>query len=1143
MRFFRDASIRFKVLIPSAVLVLALGLVSSLALYGLNEQRAALSAVNEIALEKIPLIHEFVILSERVQSDVFRIAVLQLMNLPGEETEPIHERLEQGLNDLDIIYGQILAKWPLDETERSILERMKGPMDAFRQQALQATAVVSDDPSFGVLLVRSSAVPFAEFRTTFTELHDYQHGEISRVKMEAIQKANTVSAAIIAGAFLIALAGVLATVLISTRWISGPILSITDLMGRLAESDLSIEVRGLERRDEIGAMARAVEVFRDNAIEKARLDEELRESEEKSRSIVNSSPMGMHMYQLEPDGRLVFTGANPAADVLLGVDNTQFIGKTIEEAFPPLAETEVPEKYRLAASEGEPWQTEQIAYEDEQIKGAFEVRAFQTSPGRMVAMFLDITERKRAEEELRIKDSAIASSINAVAIADLAGNLTYVNNSWLKMYGYDDDKKVMGKPSLEFFAVKESAAAAMEALRDAGNWAGELAVETKDGSLLDIHLSASIVTDVAGKPTYIMASGIDITERKQAEEEIRQRTAQLEALREVSLELTTQLDLDALLHSVVSQAVELLGGAAGGLNLYRPDRDVLEWTASIGLDPVPSKAVLRRGEGLAGKVMETGEPLIVDDYQAWEKRAAIWEGYPLGALVGVPVRWGEEFLGVLEVMADPPRTFSPADAELLSLFASQAAIAIENASLFQAEQKQRQDAEAVRQAALALTSALERNQVIERILAQLQKVVPYDSASVQLLQGDRLALIGGQGIPNLEELLGVSFPVDDDNPNREVMRTLSHFVLEDAPAVYEAFTREPFAQMGIRSWLGVPMLIGQRLVGMLTLDKCQPGFYTQEHARLAQAFAAQAAIAIENARLFEEIEERRMYLEGVLGAAPDAIVTLDAHHRIVEWNPGAEKLFGYSREEVSGQDIDYLVTSPDVFEEAAEFMQVVIGRMEVPPTETVRYRKDGSPVDVIVAGSPILVGDEVIGAVAAYTDITARKRMEDTLRALLLLDELTGLYNRRGFVTLSQHQLKTANRMKRRMALLFADFDGLKLINDTFGHPEGDRALIEVADALRETFRESDIIARIAGDEFVVLAIETGRVSSEVLATRLQENLEARNARGDRRYKLSLSVGIARYDSEHSCSIDELLAQADRAMYEKKQGAPSPPGE
>ena len=120
------------------------------------------------------------------------------------------------------------------------------------------------------------------------------------------------------------------------------------------------------------------------------------------------------------------------------------------------------------------------------------------------------------------------------------------------------------------------------------------------------------------------------------------------------------------------------------------------------------------------------------------------------------------------------------------------------------------------------------------------------------------------------------------------------------------------------------------------------------------------------------------------------------------------------------------------------------------------------------------------------------------------------------------------------MVLLFADFDGLKQINDTLGHPEGDRALIETADVLRETFRESDIIARIAGDEFVVLAIETNGVPAEVLITRLQQSLEARNARRDRHYKLSLSVGLARYDPEHPCSIDELVAQADRAMYERK---------
>jgi len=238
---------------------------------------------------------------------------------------------------------------------------------------------------------------------------------------------------------------------------------------------------------------------------------------------------------------------------------------------------------------------------------------------------------------------------------------------------------------------------------------------------------------------------------------------------------------------------------------------------------------------------------------------------------------------------------------------------------------------------------------------------------------------------------------------------------------------------------------------------------------------------------------------------------------------------------VIGQNIDDLVTSPDVLEEAVGFTQVVTGGGEVPPTETVRYRKDGSPVDVIVAGSPILVGDEFIGVVAVYTDITARKRMEETLRALALVDDLTNLYNRRGFLTLGQQQLKAANRAKRRMMLLFADFDGLKQINDSFGHPEGDRALIETANVLRETFRESDIIARIGGDEFLVLAIETDGFPTEVLTARLQENLEARNAKGDLRYRLSLSMGIARYEPERPCSIDELVARADRAMYEKKQ--------
>jgi len=199
--------------------------VSLLALYGLNVQHAALITIDEIALGKITLIDEFVVLSEQVQSDVFHISVLHFMDLPEEEIQPIHERLEQGVNDLNVIYGEVVTRWPLDEVERSILEQMKDAMDAFRQQALQATAVVAENPSFGVLLVRSSTVPFAEFRDTLTELRDYQHAKIIRIETTSHLRARTVSTTIIGVAFLIALAGIAATVQISSRWISRPVLN------------------------------------------------------------------------------------------------------------------------------------------------------------------------------------------------------------------------------------------------------------------------------------------------------------------------------------------------------------------------------------------------------------------------------------------------------------------------------------------------------------------------------------------------------------------------------------------------------------------------------------------------------------------------------------------------------------------------------------------------------------------------------------------------------------------------------------------------------------------------------------------------------------------------------------------------------
>jgi diguanylate cyclase (GGDEF)-like protein/PAS domain S-box-containing protein len=186
--------------------------------------------------------------------------------------------------------------------------------------------------------------------------------------------------------------------------------------------------------------------------------------------------------------------------------------------------------------------------------------------------------------------------------------------------------------------------------------------------------------------------------------------------------------------------------------------------------------------------------------------------------------------------------------------------------------------------------------------------------------------------------------------------------------------------------------------------------------------------------------------------------------------------------------------------------------------------------------SPIKDQDGNIAAITVISkDISDRKRMEEELRALSLTDQLTGLYNRRGFMTFADQYVKITNRMKSSISMLYADLDGLKAINDAFGHNEGDAALTELAEVLRETFRESDIVARIGGDEFVVMPVALGRATVEVAIERLIKKVAEVNAGEKRKYRLSISYGIAFYDPAAPCSIEELLSRGDRMMYENKK--------
>ncbi|HDT12809.1 MAG TPA: diguanylate cyclase [Candidatus Aminicenantes bacterium] len=207
---------------------------------------------------------------------------------------------------------------------------------------------------------------------------------------------------------------------------------------------------------------------------------------------------------------------------------------------------------------------------------------------------------------------------------------------------------------------------------------------------------------------------------------------------------------------------------------------------------------------------------------------------------------------------------------------------------------------------------------------------------------------------------------------------------------------------------------------------------------------------------------------------------------------------------------------------------------------------EGTIVGLIVvanADNPYVERD--LKAVERLADLYAiavqRTRTEDALREMSLVDELTRAYNRRGFMTLAEQQIKVAHRTKKDMSLFFADLDDLKAINDTFGHEEGDVALVEAAALLRDVFRDSDIIARIGGDEFAVLAIDVVEGKAAALARRLREKLQARNARAETAYALSFSLGVVRYDPDKPCSLQELLTRADRKMYQDKTSKKSAP--
>jgi diguanylate cyclase (GGDEF)-like protein len=315
----------------------------------------------------------------------------------------------------------------------------------------------------------------------------------------------------------------------------------------------------------------------------------------------------------------------------------------------------------------------------------------------------------------------------------------------------------------------------------------------------------------------------------------------------------------------------------------------------------------------------------------------------------------------------------------------------------------------------------------------------------------------------------------------------------------------------------------------------------------------------------QAIAQQKSLLQSILDTCNDAIIVADSTGKIILRNPAALRmhsdLVDRVGEEVPSKLGYYRPDTKTLFPYQDLPLSRALQGEHVDNVEMCLHPACEPEVRWALGSSRPLINEEkILGAVVFYRDITERKELENKLASyteelkasnvelqkaqvaleqLASVDELTGLHNRRGFLALAAQSIKLAHRSQKSFALVFADLDGLKKINDTLGHADGDLAISDAAHVLSDSFRHCDVLGRLGGDEFAILMSDADEQSAQIVKKRLADKVDKLNAERHRPYTLSLSVGMMICNSDEKVSLEVLLSRADALMYEekKKKGA------
>jgi len=474
----------------------------------------------------------------------------------------------------------------------------------------------------------------------------------------------------------------------------------------------------------------------------------------------------------------------------------------------------------------------------------------------------DITERLQAEEQLKLQSLALESAANAILITDANGSIQWVNPAFSSLTGYSF-REVLGKnPSVlqsgyhtEIFYKK-----LWERISGGDIWRGEVINKRKNGELYTEEMTIAPLISNEGVVNNFVAIKQDITERVETEQALAKYAGQLETLNTVTAALSTSLELDSVLELILNQIRQVISLDSGAI--FLAEGEYLRVVFDTGISPSVKGQVFRSGNELFDEVRRTGEPLILNNVRE-DPRFKNWANFEgIESWIGIPLIVRGELIGVMTLDNDKPYAFQPEDLPLVSAFGSQSAQAIDNARQFRTSQRRLRRLDALHKIDEVISNSMDLRVTLNVLLEQLLAQLKVDAATVLLYEDNLQSLVftQGQGF-RTTTLQHTNLKLGQGRAGKAALERQDIFVSDLSQAEISLLDAPRFKDEGFVAYYGVPLIAKGSLVGVLEIFHRSPLEPDDEWVDYLHALAGQAAIAIDNISLFDDLQKTTLSLK------------------------------------------------------------------------------------------------------------------------------------------------------------------------------------------------------------------------------------------------------------------------------------------